>query len=789
MRVSPAVSRPTLPFFGTWVLALAFAATTAAQAPPAKKAAAPPAKKAAAPPAKKAAAPPADTSPLVRYVPKEDLAFYFEFSGLEGHAVAWQKTAAYRMLNETPLGLMLEDLGTQLADKALALRPGRLLSGAEIVAIVKHMARSGFAVGICHGPQKPDDAVAMMVIRGATRRETRGTFGRLMGTLAGAASKPQIVKMGGERSVVSVPGATPKQSWAWWSEKNDLVVAAQPTSGKDRRGAEQIIEVLDGKRPGAVGHPIYLELVKAKGPFQPVGLGFLVPIELPPDAASLKTTLDGLGLRGIQRIEYQWGLEGDALSSVTRVVAPRPRRGLLSLYDQPTFEKGALPPLPKGITGFRVVSLDLAKSLDALLAVTRSLGGSVEPLANNLLSLFKERTRLDLSKDVLAHLGPKMAFYVSEAKDEPAVSEGVDAGGGLGGLAGGVNLKAIMAAAVAVPKFTLVAEVKDAAAVGRALDELMVEANKGLREWRFNEQNREAEAREAGAAGARSKKSAQPPRPRPRPTAPAFRSTGTDDMKSYVLNMPQDMPRLPAGLRPTIRLGAKHIVVSVSSEAAKQALEEKEGKWAPSPDLVPVFERLPTPLVSLSITDPRPTLPATLASLPATLQKVINTAILQAQAGRKAATTPTTGGGAPGPSLPSGPPGESRRDREELPGVAAPFGAGPEATLEPAIITLEVDPARMPSPDALKALLFPGSSAVSVDDQAIQFSRRGAFPEIGLTTPAILVALTLPAVQAARDAAARARAPSTAPAPAPGPSAPPRGAPATTPPRRPIVPG
>ena len=145
--------------------------------------------------------------------------------------------------------------------------------------------------------------------------------------------------------------------------------------------------------------------------------------------------------------------------------------------------------------------------------------------------------------------------------------------------------------------------------------------------------------------------------------------TGTGDMKSYVLNMPSDMPRLPEGLRPTIRLGAKHIVVSVSPEAAKQALEEKDGEWTPPADLVPVLERLPSPLVSLSITDPRPTLPASLASLPATLQKTINTALVQAQASRTPTTTPTPGSpaGPPGSSPTSGPPGGSRRDRGRVP--------------------------------------------------------------------------------------------------------------------------
>ena len=100
-------------------------------------------------------------------------------------------------------------------------------------------------------------------------------------------------------------------------------------------------------------------------------------------------------------------------------------------------------------------------------------------------------------------------------------------------------------------------------------------------------------------------------------------------------------------------------------------------------------------------------------------------------------------------------------------------------------ITLEVDPARMPGADALKALLFPGSSAVTVDDQSIQFLRRGAFPEIGLTSPAVLMGMAMPAIQAAREAARKAGAPPRPPNRVPRL---PRGSPGGDPATRPINP-
>jgi hypothetical protein len=77
-----------------------------------------------------AAAVPADATPLGRYVAKDNLIVYIEFAGLDAHAASWQKTAAYKMLNDTPLGGMLEEVSTQLLDKALGFFPNRRLSGA-----------------------------------------------------------------------------------------------------------------------------------------------------------------------------------------------------------------------------------------------------------------------------------------------------------------------------------------------------------------------------------------------------------------------------------------------------------------------------------------------------------------------------------------------------------------------------------------------------------------------------------------------------------------------------------
>ena len=116
MRHIPIGLRPArIRFAGGLTLALLLAlSTTPAPAQAVKKAPAGP--------------PPFDSRPLARFVPKEGVVFYLESSGIDSQAEAWKKTAASKMLNETTLGEMLEDVFTQLAENFLSKLPKHLLN-------------------------------------------------------------------------------------------------------------------------------------------------------------------------------------------------------------------------------------------------------------------------------------------------------------------------------------------------------------------------------------------------------------------------------------------------------------------------------------------------------------------------------------------------------------------------------------------------------------------------------------------------------------------------------------
>ena len=123
------------------------------------------------------------------------------------------------------------------------------------------------------------------------------------------------------------------------------------------------------------------------------------------------------------------------------------------------------------------------------------------------------------------------------------------------------------------------------------------------------------------------------------------------------------------------------------------------------------------------------------------------------------------GGGYPGMSSPPG-----------YPGGAGGAGMGGGGTPTDAMIELKVDPSKLPKAEELKALMYPGTLAVAVDDQAIRIISRESFPNVvgGIGGGAIGTALLLPAIQSARRAAqeAAARAAGAAPGQPPAGSAP-----------------
>jgi hypothetical protein len=609
--------------------------------------------------------------PLARYFPRQDLVVYAEFDGLDAHADAWKKTAAYKLLNETTAGAMFEDLVTQLAERALASGPGgddrRRMTGPELVALVKNAFRSGFAFGINRRAGEPKPYCIGLVLRGAAKGEIRGPIARLIDAGNAPNTKSEAVSKPGDRKVIVV--ADPKGAgFAWWSEGEDLAFSLV-----DPKGADAMIDALDGRTPDATKHPLRAELAKRAEGFEPVGLAYFdmaaLP-ELPPQAASL-------GLDRIKRVDYRWGFQGDALMTVTRLVAPAPRAGVLAVLDQPTFGRDDLPPLPDGLAGFTVMSLDPGKIYDQALALARATDPNGQAMFDALSQSVLQATGRRLREDILGHLGPRMSFYVVPTRANAPTNP----------------LIGFVQGAVHVSKATLLIQVDDAAEFGKVLDDVVKRAN---------------ELFKVGAGG-------------PDDAVAEFVPL-KGSSRGYVLSVPPSALPLPAGMRPTVLLGKKTLVIGTTPDAARKTLA-LEGKPAGPPSgsrLASALDRLPERMTFLTVSDTRESLlPEVLANLPGLVQLV-------GSGGANALPFPMR-------PRPFRPPGERG-------------------------FQVKIDPDEIPAPDDLRPFLSPATFAMTVDDQGFTFVSRESFPALNPTTAVpIAVALLLPATQSARTAARRAQ--------------------------------
>ncbi len=104
-----------------------------------------------------------------------------------------------------------------------------------------------------------------------------------------------------------------------------------------------------------------------------------------------------------------------ALMTVARVKANAPRQGLLALFDQPTFDKGSLLTMPDGVTSFTALSLKPANVFETLANTVKAVNPAAGESFTQIEAMIQARSRLQLRKDLLAHLGPKVLFYIAPA--------------------------------------------------------------------------------------------------------------------------------------------------------------------------------------------------------------------------------------------------------------------------------------------------------------------------------------------------------------------------------------
>jgi prepilin-type processing-associated H-X9-DG protein len=499
---------------------------------------------------------------LARYVPKQDnLFFYLEFDGLAAHQAAWKSSSAYKLLNETKLGALVEDLITQGIEAIQQSTPAeKRVKPAELIGLFKLAANQGFAAGFWG--QNPQVGGFVIVARGAARPEV---IRLLESTTSGRTDTPPKPIAG--RTLHALD-----REASWWVEDGDLVFSSRP---------ELVTSVLDGRAPNVADHPVRAALLKKSDGFEPVAAGFFDLAALPP----VPPQAAQLGLDGVKRIEIQWGIQDDALLAVVGIVAPPPRRGLLAMLDQPTFTFDSLPPLPAGLTGFGALSVDPVKLYDQVVDLTKQTNPAGGEGFAQLEQAIRQRFGFDLRKDVLAQLGPKIAVY-SQA---PPPAGAAPAAALMGQIAG----------------LTIAAQARDEA-LSPNLDKLVEAINLIIESQRAAARRGQPDPN-PGAVGFRKQEAKQP--------------TYVLNLPTGSVPPPMQMlirPTLKLG-KDQLVLAASPAAANRSFNVAALPPDQL---WKPADKFVPIARRLPRDMVLLTVSDPRDTLPAFVDNLPMFVQQM-----------------------------------------------------------------------------------------------------------------------------------------------------------------------
>jgi len=739
----------------------------------------------------------ADKDSLVRVVAREKLVFLLENLGLNSQSDSWRKTITYKLLTETHIGSMLELVCTQFLDQLLATDANRKVTGAEIVSLIKHVAKNGWVLAINGVDKGSSPYSATVVFRGATSKALRPVTSRLLGAAMGDI-RPRIVRRENRTivavdvpqaavtaSIVAAPGAVPKipvQTWVWWAEKDDLVIGIFP--GDD---GGSLCDTLDGKTPSALTHPAFLDAKRAENGENAMVTRLVDLSALNPTGKAGWLTNALLKLKeitGSQRVAQRLGFDNQAIVTTTRLASPKPFSSTMSLFEAPAFKKTDLIPMPDGVHSFATFSIKAERALGLIDQVDPS--GDLKLKILEFAQSLKTSSRIDLEKDLLERIGPKMTFYLSPllsaaAEDELPTLQSL--------YSGGMNLASLMAMSRPfLPEATFVAELKDPVAFGKALDGLIIAINKELKARATEQEESEAEQSDSapgggrrrgeegessgkgrrggsGSSGDRNKTSKKP-----EVLYPKFNPISSPtNVRKFLLSTPTAAKyRLgPPHFRPMIYADLKHLAMAASAGTAESAIEALGDKsWKPSAELQEALSTVPADVVAVAVFNSGEKTASMLSSFPGTMQTYINTgiAISKLLSPQAAAPQPAAPVAANPPSQGrDARPRRGRRDEEEGfggrmqgEGMTPPGGLGNAPPGQPALVVpqmvqFQVGSDQLPKSQEIRPLLFPTTISVVADDQGLKITQRSAFPEqIGLESNATAIGFLMPIIQAAR---------------------------------------
>lgn len=353
---------------------------------------------------------------------------YVRWDGNSAHQKAYDKTAMGKIM-QGDLGKFLdsafvqlkETLGTVIAQEGLLDgKPPEQLEKMqkdinEAMKLLKVLGDRGILFAVeARGVTPPSGQVTIIVPDADKDGETLFSLFRLIASNAGIDLKPKKI---GDHTVTGIEGVAPV-NLGWWMHGKHAVVTVTTESL-----ADTIKRMHDNKKDSLSKNKLFAGINNFKK-YETSFRGYVdfaslrvMALETFPQAVPF---VNALGLQGLKAVTFVSGFEDRADRGTLELHLEKERTGLLRLTQGTPFTMKDVPPLPKDVNSWQMMSVDFATFYDEALKMARAIINIVDPDRKEDLDEGLKQVKLalgvDLRKDLLAHLGDQVVSYSSPAE-------------------------------------------------------------------------------------------------------------------------------------------------------------------------------------------------------------------------------------------------------------------------------------------------------------------------------------------------------------------------------------
>ncbi|HVJ88093.1 MAG TPA: DUF1559 domain-containing protein [Caulifigura sp.] len=323
---------------------------------------------------------------------------YFSLDGGVMHEAAFKKTAAYAALYESGLMDALLKAANRLKDSASGEIPDKDRQAiGKLIELGNQAVSRGLSFSLVVQPPAggpPTVSATAIINQSAAYRTTLEQVLR-----EGLADEPKIqfepYSEDGKTTGITITGDNgPVGARTTIFEKGGhLVLNFATTVGGQSPARDVSFAALSGQGKNVSTHRLYKDGSSERN-FVQNGIAWIdfKPLRemfggmpLPPTRTGVQLTVNDilgeLGLDTLEAVVTRSGYRDRATWTEASVIAPGPRKGLLSLLDQPTFTLADLPPLPPKAINIMASGIDAGALYDQLVAAFKNISAKVEPQA------------------------------------------------------------------------------------------------------------------------------------------------------------------------------------------------------------------------------------------------------------------------------------------------------------------------------------------------------------------------------------------------------------------------